>query len=70
MKRYLIKLSDDEIKRDNSLRMLKQMGVDNIELCSKLMNIYVIEIDEGLLSFLNEISDIKIREEDECGFGI
>ena len=67
-KRYLLQLSEDRAKRENSLRMLQNMGADNIELCSEMMNIYCAEMDEGLVALLDEISDIKAREEDECGF--
>lgn len=63
MKRYLLKLSDDETKRNNTLRMLSNLGCENIELCSKSLNVYCVEMDEETYSFIAPF--VEAKEEDE-----
>lgn len=69
MKRFLIKLSKDDAKRNKSLEILKGLGI-KVELCLKLINIYVVEIDEKSVNLLNNVPDIELKEEDEYSFGI
>jgi hypothetical protein len=62
-KRYLLKLSNDRVKRENALRILDNLGAGKIELCCELANIYCIEMDEGLATFISEVTGIKLEEE-------
>lgn len=55
-KGYFLKLSDNQAKRENTLKTLNDLGAGEIRLISESKNIYCVEMDEGLAAFINSIS--------------